>query len=621
MFSSSAFVSNMKCILTSLAVFTTFILTGKADFYMPTLNWIGKEKVINHHQDVPYRILEHKYGFNASNGKQTDETNSGNLIIHGDNLEALKSLLPKYEGKVNCIYIDPPYNTGNENWVYNDNVNEPKIRQWLGQVVGKESEDLSRHDKWLCMIYPRLKLLQKLLAKEGSLVISIGYQELFNLIYVCKELFASKQIVCVTVQTSGGKPAGGFNYQHEYLIFIVPINFEPNPLFYSGGIARTPFEGLTLATFDKTQRPNQTYPIFVNTHDGSLAGIGESLQDRLKKGSYIGQLKDFQYNFNEAPQGTVAIWPITSKGKDCVWRLAPQRLLKDWEKGYIKISLNRSKDSMNKYSIQYLPEGVIKKIESKLLEVKGKEPGVPTLSFGENMTVGSEIPTIWIEKSFYTVKGTTLLNDIFEKKQFNYPKPLELITEIMRAISSPNDIILDSFSGSATTAHAVLNLNYEDDGNRKFILIEMEDYAETVTAERVKRVINGYSGNEGTGGSFDYYELGKLLFVGDNSEFLNEEVEIEKIREYIWYSETRTTYQKPDITNDNSLYLGTKDDTAYYFNYDKDSLTTLDYDTLATIKTRAVQYVIYADTCLLPKEFMMKQNIIFKKIPRDITRF
>ena len=131
---------------------------------MPSLSWIGKDAVLNHHLDVPYRVLEKKYDFGNGDGKD-----SGNKIIHGDNLEALKSLLPEYEGRVKCIYIDPPYNTGNEGWVYNDNVNDPKIKKWLGEVVGREGEDLSRHDKWLCMMYPRLKLLQKLLAEDGCL--------------------------------------------------------------------------------------------------------------------------------------------------------------------------------------------------------------------------------------------------------------------------------------------------------------------------------------------------------------------------------------------------------------------------------------------------------------------
>ncbi|MDR1680237.1 MAG: site-specific DNA-methyltransferase, partial [Prevotellaceae bacterium] len=141
---------------------------------MPTLHWLGKGKVVNHHIDVPYRVLEHKYSFSNSpphNG-EGQGVRCGNKIIHGDNLEALKALLPEYEGRIKCIYIDPPYNTGNEGWVYNDNVNDPRIKRWLGQVVGKEAEDLTRHDKWLCMMYPRLRLLHKLLADDGFIFVS-----------------------------------------------------------------------------------------------------------------------------------------------------------------------------------------------------------------------------------------------------------------------------------------------------------------------------------------------------------------------------------------------------------------------------------------------------------------
>ncbi|MGE0086066.1 MAG: DNA methyltransferase [Desulfococcaceae bacterium] len=158
---------------------------------MPTLHWTGKEKVINHHQEVPFRILEHIYAY--KNGEKTEEENkNGNRIIHGDNLEALKALLPEYEGKIKCIYIDPPYNTGNEKWVYNDNVNHPKIKKWLGQIVGKESEDLSRHDKWLCMMYPRLKLLHKLLNDNGVIFISIDSNEVKYLRMICDEIFGEK---------------------------------------------------------------------------------------------------------------------------------------------------------------------------------------------------------------------------------------------------------------------------------------------------------------------------------------------------------------------------------------------------------------------------------------------
>ena len=157
---------------------------------MPTLNWIGKDKVVNHHLDVPFRTLEKQYTF-APNGGDDD----GNMIIHGDNLDALKALLPMYEGRVKCIYIDPPYNTGNEKWVYNDNVNDPHIKAWLGKVVGAEGEDLSRHDKWLCMMYPRLKLLQKLMAEDGVIFISIDDTEYANLKLICDEIFGANCFV------------------------------------------------------------------------------------------------------------------------------------------------------------------------------------------------------------------------------------------------------------------------------------------------------------------------------------------------------------------------------------------------------------------------------------------
>lgn len=161
---------------------------------MPTLEWIGKSKVINHHQDVPFRVLERKYSFDE-NGQHSEDNGSENMIIRGDNLEALKALLPRYEGRVKCIYIDPPYNTGNEGWVYNDNVNDPKIKKWLGEVVGKEGEDLTRHDKWRCMMYPRLKLLQKLLVNDGVIFISIDDTEYANLKLICDEIFGIRNFL------------------------------------------------------------------------------------------------------------------------------------------------------------------------------------------------------------------------------------------------------------------------------------------------------------------------------------------------------------------------------------------------------------------------------------------
>ena len=254
---------------------------------------------------------------------------------------------------------------------------------------------------------------------------------------------------------------------------------------------------------------------------------------------------------------------------------------------------------------------------------------VPSIKrFLSEVQQGTVPVTLWFREEIGdNQEAKQTLKQVFDKGNFPFdtPKPPRLIERILQIASDKNSIILDSFAGSGTTAHAILNLNKRDGGNRKFILVEMEDYADSITAERVKRVIKGYGEDkraiEGTGGSFDYFELGKPLFIGDNKEYLNEALGINKIRQYIWYSETRTSFICPAGSSNNTNLLGSKDQTAYYFYYEPEEITTLDHDFLATIKIKAEQYVIYADNCLLSKEFMAKHNIIFKKIPRDITRF
>jgi len=546
-------------------------------------------------------------------------------IIHGDNLEALKALLPEYEGRVDCIYIDPPYNTGNEGWVYNDNVNDPHIRKWLGEVVGAEGEDLSRHDKWACMIVPRLRLIEQLMSQTGALVISISYHELHTLLCICREMFPSKQVVPITIQTSGGKPSGGFNFLHEYLVFVVSKDFEPNLLSFCGGNPRKPFEGLTLSTFNKTNRPNQVYPIFVDPVSETLVGVGKSLHELIELGQYVGEKEDFIYDYSVAPEGTVAIWPITSKGKECVWRQIPSRVKNDWEKGYVKIIRNKVENHPNSFSVQYLPEGLIRKLNNGLLEVVGHEAGKPTLLLGENETEGSSVPTIWIEKDFYTVKGTNILKDILgeNNERFDYPKSQEMMTAVLQAISKDDDIILDAFAGSGTTAHAVLDLNKKDGGNRKFILIEMMDYAENITAERIRRVINGYGTKpetqNGTGGGFSFYTVGEPLFQDDN---LNPKAPLCAIREYIGYTEGLKDIWHTD--NGVSPHaLGYQNGTAYVFYYEPHT-TALSWDFLNTLNAEGLsekpeQWVIYADTNVLTDEQLKQSNIIFKRIPRDIS--
>ncbi|MBR5958718.1 MAG: site-specific DNA-methyltransferase [Salinivirgaceae bacterium] len=553
---------------------------------MPTLNWIGKDAVVNHHQQVPFRTLERKYSF----GNADD-----NMIIHGDNLEALKALLPKYEGRIKCIYIDPPYNTGNEGWVYNDNVNSPKIKKWLGQVVGKETDDLTRHDKWLCMMYPRLKLLQKLLSDDGAIFISIDDNELFLLKCICDEIFGSSNFLCnVCIKNdSRARPYDSISISHEYLVIYTGNGFISNQLHdktkkfqYSDEIGGYDLYELRNrnSDFNIDNRPNLYYPFWVNPNNE----IEKSL---------------FEIDLVEH-NGWIKFYPQESQGIKTVWR---------WGK-------ERSQQNLN------------------------------TLIFGKKATGGWQVvkkyrddsyalPSVWDEAEFSSDRGTLTLKKYFDNKRvFSFPKSPELIQRCLELASFKDSIVLDSFAGSGTTAHAVLNLNKQDGGNRKFILVEMEDYAENITAERVRRVIKGYGKDknavEGTGGGFTFYELGETVFNADG--YLNEAVGTEKLREYLWYTETHEpyvglSYNGSRNENDgrlshcgsptNNYLLGNHNGTAYYFYYEPDRTTTLDKAFLNTIAQKAEQYVIYADNCLLSDSFMQLNHIVFKKIPRDIRKF
>lgn len=548
---------------------------------MPTLNWIGKEKVINHHLDVPYKILEHSYGFD--NGSQTNTiTNSGNKIIHGDNLEALKSLLPEYEGRIKCIYIDPPYNTGNEGWKYNDNVTDHKIRKWLGETVGKEGDDLTRHDKWLCMMYPRLQLLSKLLSNDGIIFISIDDNEYQNLKFICDEIFGKGNFLTnFTWRTDGNfDNQAKIKINHEYILayskiselFELPKVVDPN-----------------IPDESKLFRAEIRNTIVKNGPKNPVSKV--SLP--------VGFPCDIQKGIIKARADS---WPhYESDVLIDDFKLTSEVVVKSgWSSKGIFINFINNKFKPVKDSKAQDTKFVISKtgaIENIKLRTEASHVVSSLFNMGSTQNMSSELKKMGID--------------------FDYPKSIKLIQYLISIVKGDNFIVLDSFAGSGTTAHAVLNLNQQDGGNRKFILIEMEDYAETITAERVKRVINGYGDKEGTGGSFDYYVLGQPLFIENDK--LNEEIPLEKIREYVWYSETRQPYIERVGTE--THLLGDTNTTAYYFYYFKDGITTLDDSFLRTIKTKAEQYIIYADNCLLDENIMQKYHIIFKKIPRDITRF
>lgn len=540
---------------------------------MPKLTWVGKEKVVNHHQEVPFRVLEHQYNFTAS-----DSNSQGNKIIHGDNLEALKSLLPAYEGKVDFIFIDPPYNTGNEGWIYNDNVNDEKVKKWLGQVVGKEGEDLSRHDKWLCMMYPRLKILKRLLADDGIICVSIDDNEVFSLGILMDEIFGrSKRLACAPwlAEPSGGKEKTGLRGGHEYIVIYGDIgnltremrstgelNLKDQWGKYRKGRELRKWGGTSL----RTDRPNQWFPL-------------------------------------KTPEG-IEVFPYRNDGKEGHWRWGKDQKMKEIienpEKAHWELCSYDEGVTVNGETQRFVP---FEKIRDK------------------QRSVGWDT---WLDSYGYNSDGTRDLKDIFGEKIFDTPKPVPLVKWLISLHNNDNSLVLDSFAGSGTTAHGVLRLNSEDDGNRKFILIETMDYAETITAERVRRVMQGYGEGskqvEGLGGAFDYYEIGDRIFLEDDN--LNESIGVDEIRRYVAFSENIPTKNQVSTVNELSPYLlGLVDETAYFFIYEPQETTTLDLEFLANLPFKPKSSIIYADNCLLTREFLQKHNIIFKKIPREITRF
>ena len=582
---------------------------------MPTLDWIGKDKVINHHMDVPYRVLNRVYSYDL-NGRHSEDNGSENKIIHGDNLEALKSLLPEYAGRIKCIYIDPPYNTGNENWIYNDNVNDPKIKKWLGEVVGKEGEDLSRHDKWLCMMYPRLRLLHKLLAKDGAIFISIDDNELYSLKMVCDEIFGRN---CFVADISWQRTYSTRNDSKGIVSEVEHI------LVYSGQPGWNPKKLPRTEEMDSKYK-NPDHDIAMWRSDNAYAPGAATHQ---------GMVYAIQHPFTGE-----LLYP--SNGS--CWRYQQDTML-EIMCGWCEYELKENDDAERRAALcgfakAEVRQGVQAIVLSESLEVssakakmiydkgpwprfffsKGGKGGIARKTYLES--VGGKPPTnYWsYENVGHTDEAAKTLRAIFNgRAAFETPKPYRLVERILQIAADENSIILDSFAGSGTTAHAVLNMNKADGGNRRFILIEMEDYADSITSERVKRVIHGYgegkSAVEGTGGNFCFYELGERLILENGA--LNPDMDIQNIRNYIWYTETKKSL--PDIElDDNKYFLAVDGDVAYYFCYEKDTVTALDRTFLRTVRTKAENYIIYADQCAISDKELQKHNITFKKIPRDI---
>lgn len=576
---------------------------------MPELNWVGKDKVITHHLDVPYRVLDRQYSFDES-GQHEADNGSENMIIHGDNLEALKALLPKYEGKVDCIYIDPPYNTGNEGWVYNDSVNDPRIRKWLGDVVGKEGEDLTRHDKWLCMMYPRLRLLHRLLAPMGTIFISIDDHEYSALKLICDEIFGPANHVTTFIWESSGNTDNQADIigVHEYVLLyrksasaeILPV-VDPN-IPADSKIRRRFVENSAVKNGAKNPPSIVTlpagFPCSVETLSLPAHDFSNDFMDVALKNGFITRAMRKSYPVNYP----LRLDNLEVEGGELV---SPCRVFTGW---------------MNARKLRQFVGNGCKPIP------EGDGEFIFYLSHTGAVYYRKDGRQSHYVQSVLRQMGTTETNKYFLEAmglEFDFPKPVELIEYLLSMFVGPNGLVLDSFAGSGTTAHAVLRANAADGGARKFLLIELGDYAESLTSTRVKRVIEGYGDAKkatlGAGGSFSFYELGAPLMINDG---LNPSVSVEKLREYIWFTETAETAEHgagelhPD-------YLGrSRAAVSYFFAYDTVKASVLDRDYLATIPEtcRAESYVIYADACLLSEQELSALSITFKKIPRDITR-
>ena len=527
---------------------------------MPTLNWIGKDAVVKHHKEVPFRLLEPVPELSCG------AADTGNLIVQGDNLHALKALLPRYAGQVKCIYIDPPYNTGNEGWVYNDNVNSPEIRKWLGEVVGKEGETLDRHDRWLSMMYPRLVLLKQFLREDGAIFVSIDDNEVATLRLLMDEIFGIENFVANVIWQKKYTIANDSKWlaeNHDHILLYARRKqiWRPNRLA-------------------RSDEMNARY----RNPDGHPKGDWKATPLYAKR-TPSDEERNFSFTFKNGvlwrpPAGTTARFPKS-----------------------------KLKEMDDNNEIWFGADGSSQPSRKTFLsELKISEPPAATIwlhsEAGHNHEAREDIKAVLTAESFDT------------------PKPTRLLQRILQIATDKDSLILDSFAGSGTTGHAALKQNAEDGGNRRFILVEMDDsIAQNVTRERLKRVTEGYTNArgqsvEGLGGGFQFCRLSAEPLFDANGQ-IRSDVRFAQLAEFVWFAETGTGFTG---TADSPL-LGIHEGRAIYLLYNgilKDKsvgggnvLTGPVFDVLPTF---AGPKVIYAAANRLGAR-AAREGITFKQTP------
>ena len=456
---------------------------------MPTLDFKGKQHIYAHHLTVPYRPLvpDPKRSVKAKGA-------DGNLIIHGDNLEALKALIPRYAGRVKCVYIDPPYNTGHEGWSYNDKANSPLMQEWLKRNGQVDREDMERHDKWLCMMWPRLQLLKELLAEDGAIFISIDDNELHHLRMTMDEIFGEENFVGAFVWEGTGKNDARFiSVGHDYVLCYAR---GMETLKLNAGKWRARKDGIDEIQKMAARLRSECSDDFQRASD-ALKEWFSSLDKKHKSWAHR------HYNWIDARgvyfAGDIS-WPGGGGPSYEVLHPEAGKPVKIPARGWVFPTADK----------------MAKAIEEDRVHFGADESRVPNLKRYLHETEGQVLTSV-----FYRDRRAAHqeLTRILADATFDYPKDHRVICRLLEVVTSGDDVVLDSFAGSGTTAHAVLALNREDGGNRKFVLIECEDYADTVTAERVRRVIRGVPKAKdpalraGLGGSFSWCTLGPPVSI------------------------------------------------------------------------------------------------------------
>jgi len=547
---------------------------------MAQIQFKGKTFVQNHHLLVKYHEL-----VQVKAKRMTERVSLyDNLIIHGDNLKALKALLPLYAGKVKCVYIDPPYNTGNEGWAYNDNVSSPMMQEWLGKVVDRE--DLTRHDKWLCMMMPRLKLLRELLRHDGIVCISIDDNEFNDLIALCNEVFGEQNrfgVIVIRNNPRGRRLGTEIAVEHEYLIVYarsiekfnagrLELNEEQLAEYSETDKDGRKFRLLGLrkrgALSKRKDRPNLHYPHFVNPTDGSVS---------TKEG-----------------KGLVKVVPRLSDNTDGVWR---------W-----------SKDKVDRESHLLIAKQV------KRRESGEKEWDVFQIDYPDNEEGelgGRLFPSIWQGSEFNNETGRDQIRELFGKAVFDYPKPVDLIKHAILLSGDKTGVILDSFAGSGTTGQATPELNAADGGERKFIMVECEDYADRVTAERSRRVIKS-----GTPGQFSFFSLGKAIELegileGDSLPTY------EELARYVFYTATGEEFNDKAVA-EKKHFIGESRNYQVFLFYEPDVVKlknmALTLDTAKSLPAlkKDKRRLVFAPTKYLDQEHLDQYRIDFAQLPFEI---